>query len=202
MHFGEMNPWFSMWTQPRETIRSIIQHNPRYGVFCLATIYALQNLFYFANFYSVGLDFRLFLILAIILILSPAIGMLWVYYTGWILQITGRWLGGGAPTLHLRAVVAWSQVPCILSLVMWFVLALARSEMVFVQAAIGSALIFVNLIALILGIWSFVLLVQSIREIQGFSLGRSLANVFLSGGISWVVVFLLVLSLGVVISSL
>ena len=198
MESGGFNPWVSMWTQPRQTIRALMEHDPRYRVLFLATLYAMQNLFYIANFYSMGLGNKFILVLVAILFLSPFIGALWLYYTGWILTFTGRWLGGKGSSLHLRLALAWSDLPLILSVAMWFILLASSSDTVFVQSAIGTSLVFVNFIMFIVWIWSFILLVASIREVQGFSALRAIANVLLSSIISFLIVFVVSTVVGMI----
>lgn len=178
-----------MWTQPRATIRFIVHENPRYGVLYLAIAYAMQNLFYLCNLYSAGLHFTSFVVMLGILVFSPIFGMLWLYFSGWILHFTGRWLGGSAPAIHLRSAIAWSQVPAFISVAMWIILWMVRPGSVFVLGSLGSSLIIVNLVSFILGIWSFILLIQSLCEIQGFTLLRSLFNILLMGLISGVLLF-------------
>src|SRR3990172_2246146 len=136
---GRMNPWLNMWTQPRNTIRAILQTNPKYGIFYLAAIYALQNFFYFANYWSVGISVRFYVILITGIILSPFIGLIWLYFSAWVLYFTGKWLKGKAPMLHLRTAVAWAKIPTSINLLMWFVLLLAHPDYVFILDAGGPS---------------------------------------------------------------
>ena len=192
---GGINPWASMWTSPRSTIRTIVNVNPRYGVFFLASIYALQTYLFFASYWSVGLSFPFYSILLVGIVLSPLIGWVWLYFSAWILHFTGQWLGGSAPMSHLRTAVAWSKIPSSVSLLMWLILMIAGADMVFVNGVSGPSSLFINFIAFILGIWTVVLLILSVREVQGFSLLRTLANVVLASIIntliSFVVIFIL-----------
>ena len=188
------NPWLSMWTQPKATIRGIVQTKPRYGVFWLSTIFVLQNIFYYLNFWSMGFDSRLYSILLPSIALSPLLGFVWVYFYGWILSFTGRWLGGTAPALYVRSALAWSRLPMFICLGMWFFLFVSNHDYAFIQYAGGPSAFFVNFITLIVEIWSFVLLFQSIREIQHFSVGRSIANVFIAGLFYSVFTFLFILT--------
>ena len=109
---------------------------------------------------------------------------------GWILGFTGKWLEGKAPVPHLRAAFAWSKIPTSISLMMWIVLLAAHPDYVFILDAIGPTSIFINLITWILGIWSFALLIQSVREVQSFSLGRAIINVVIAWILSMVFLFL------------
>lgn len=166
-----------MWSQPRCTIRSIVHNGPSYGVYTLAAIFALQNFFFYANWWSLGLSFPFKAILFVGILLSPLIGFLWLYLMGCILSFTGRWMGGAAPQSHIRAAVAWSKITALLGLLMWFVLVFTDPELVFIQDATEPSSVFINLITLTISIWSFILLIQSIREVQHFSVGRALLNV-------------------------
>ncbi len=186
-----MNPWTTMWTQPRATIRSILQINPKYGVFYLAAIYILQNFFYFANYWSLGMNVPFYTILVTGIVLSPFIGLLWVYIAGWILYMTGRWLEGKAAMIDLRAVYAWSKIPTAVSLLMWLILLIAHPDYVFILDAVGPTSIFINFITLVVGVWSFVLLVQGLRQAQSFSAARAIINVIIAWVISVLLVFVL-----------
>jgi Yip1 domain len=187
---GGINPWSAMWTSPRSTIRSIVNVNPGYGVFYLAWIYALQAYFFYASYWSFGLSFSFFPILLAGLVLAPFLGWVWVYFTGWILHLTGKWLSGQAPMAHLRAAAAWSRLPAAISLAMWLILMIGGRNFVFIHGVSGPSTLFINFILLILSVWSFVLLILSVQEVQGFSVLRSFLNVCLAGLISWVVSFL------------
>jgi len=181
---ADLNPWLTMWAQPRGTIRSLVHNKPSYGVFYLAAIYALENFFFYANWWSFGLNISFFTILLTGIILCPFIGFVWLYFIGWIFHFSGRWLKGTAPAAHLRTALAWSKIPAVINLLMWFILIFVSPDVVFIQDGGGTSSLFVNFIAFILAVWSFVLLIQGIREVQGFSVGRSLANVLIAGAIS------------------
>ena len=181
-----VNPWVSMWSHPRDTIRAIVFNKPSYGVYYLATIFSLQSFFFYANWWSLGLKNHFSFILTLAIIFSPLIGLFWVFISGYIYYLTGRLLKGEAPSCHLRAAVAWSKIPTSINLLMWLVLIFMSPDFVFIQDGGGPSSIFINLISLILGIWSLVLLIQSIREVQHFSLGRSILNVFLASIVSFI----------------
>jgi len=183
---GGINPWATMWTSPRSTIRTVVNVNPRYGVFYLAWIYALQSFLYFASYWSFGLSYSFFTILIAGIVLSPLIGMIWVYFMAWIFFLTGKWIRGTAPLSHLRAAVAWSILPSSLTLLMWLILMIAGTDMVFVHGVSGPSSLFIHFISLVIWIWSVVLLIISVREVQGFSAPRAVLNVFLTWVVSWV----------------
>lgn len=175
-----LNPWVSMWNQPRSAIRAIAYRKPAYGVFYLSAIYALQCFFFYANWWSLGLTPLGPFYLGLGVMLSPFLGFVWLYVMGAILSLTGRLFRGRASMAHLRSAMAWSSIPYSIALLMWLILFSVGPEPVFIHDYGMAPSIFVNLIGLIVGFWSFILLVQSVREVQSFSLIRSLLNVFLT----------------------
>lgn len=183
-------PWFSIWTRPRTTLRAIVRAKPTFGFWILATLYAVASLFSLANFYSWGLSScssPFFLLL----VLSPILGIVIFYLNAWVLQWTGSFFKGKAPIWHIRAALAWSKVPYIASLLLWLtLLATNNTEAVFVQAVPGSLGIVTTLIPLTLSLWSLVLLIQGISEVQSFSLGRSIANVLCSEMFVWLIILI------------
>lgn len=176
-----MNPWLTMWSQPRSTIRALIHNRPTYRIYFLSAIFALQSFFFYLNWWSLGYSSSTYLLLTLGVVFSPLIGLVWLYFTSFVFYLTGRLLKGEAPALHLRTALAWSRVPTTLTLLMWLILIFTDPETVFIQdAATGPSSIFVNLITFILGLWSLVLLIQSLREIQHFSILRSILNILLA----------------------
>ncbi len=186
-----MNPWLSIWNQPKSTIRAIIHSNPTYGVYYLSAFYALQSFFFLLNWWSVGLENTFFTLLTGAVLLSPFVGFIWLYYIGFIFYLTGRWLKGSASAAHLRTVVAWSKIPHAINLIIWFILIFTNSETVFIQDGGGPSSIFINLIAFLLAIWSAILLVQGLSEIQEFSTARSFVNVLIAWVLSSFIYFCL-----------
>lgn len=184
-------PWISMWNQPRSTVRTLTHSRPTFGVYLLSTVYAVQTLFFYANWWSLGLKFNHSAIITVSLILSPLYAFVWLYFMGYIYYLTGLVFRGKAELLYLRTAIAWSKVPYSVNLLMWFVLIFANPGYVFIQDSQGPSSIFVNLIALIVGVWSFVLLVQSVREVQQFSTIKAFLNVIFSWIASGVVYFLI-----------
>ncbi len=182
------HPWISIWSHPRSTIRSITEHNPRLGFWVLATIYALALSFSTANFYSWGLEHSFPTVFFPLVILSPLMGFVWLTFQAFLLRLTGKMLGGKAPAWHIRAAVAWSRIPYVFALAMWLVLMGVHAETAFIQHTAGPTAVFVTLISLILHIWGIVLLIQLLREVQGFGVWKTILNVV----IAWILSFIIV----------
>ena len=63
-------------------------------------------------------------LIALALILTPVIWLLFLYVIGWIATMVGRWLGGQGPVADVRAALAWSLVPVIWSVIVRIPLAI------------------------------------------------------------------------------
>jgi hypothetical protein len=119
------------------------------------------------------------MLLTLGLLSSILTGWIWVNLTGWILHFTGKWLGGEAPISHCRAAAAWSKIPFAISLLMWLILMVGGYNVIFVNGLTGPSAFFIHFIGFILSTWSLVLLILLIQEVQGFSIPRTLINLFL-----------------------
>ena len=174
-----------MWTEPRHTVRSIVHIAPSYGFWVLATLYALASSFFFAHVYSWGLETSFLPIFLPLLILSPVIGFVWLSFDAWILYRIGLLLKGKAHYPAVRAAVAWAKIPFFIALAMWVALAVINPDIAFIQYVSGMSAFFIFFITSVVNVWAAVLLIQSVREVQLFPLGRAIANVFLG----WIISF-------------
>lgn len=123
----------------------------------------------------------------VVLILAPPIGILLVYVRGFFIHRAGRFLHGQAHHREVRTALAWSEIPLLLG-----------SGVVLLQAVMGGLGIAAaggamdhslplllsqagfGLLHAVLGLWAFSLLLHTVAEIQGFSMGRSFASIVLA----------------------
>lgn len=176
------NPWLSMWGSPRKTIRRVIDHDPRYGVIWLSGIYVFQSLIFYLNFWSLGLRAPKYALLIPSLLLSPALGFVWLMFYGWIVRGVARWFGGRAPASHVRAALAWSRLPIAFSLLVWLFLWKLDSSSLFIQYGPGLASDILTGSIFFLEGWTLLLFIPALSEVQGFSLLRSLCTI----SIAWI----------------
>lgn len=181
----KQSPWLSASFHPRKTIREIIDQNPKRGFIWLASLYAFQYLLFTVGFSLTGTPWILFVIS---LLISPVLGILWFYVYGWFLTFTGRWLKGKATGEQLRSAFAWSKVPVMVNYPIWIILVISSGSIFF---SYGPLLSVMNLIMLAISIWSLVLLIGMVAEVQGFSIGRSIANILLASLIFCLIPFLI-----------
>ncbi len=181
------NPWLKMWVRPRDTVRSIVKSDPNYRIWWLAAAYGFPMLLNMAQSFSLSTTFSLGVILILAAVLAAPIGMLGFMIISALVQWTGRWLGGVGSYLEIRAAVAWSNVTNIGTSILWLVLVCVFGWQVFFKTFpqspfIGASLAVVSsvfLLETVLSIWSFVLLFQSLAEVQKFSVWRAIVNIIL-----------------------
>ena len=183
----QRNPWLSIWTEPRKTIRSIVQVNPKFGFLLLSAVYGLPIAFNFVQSFALSTVIPLWAIIIGSLVVCTFIGVIGISICACLLQIVGKWLGGQGNFQTVRASVAWSNVPNFVTIVMWIVLLGVFggqvfnkdfSQMSFIGYEAGVVFL-VMLIETIVSIWGFIILINALAEVQGFSIWKALLNVII-----------------------
>lgn len=182
------NPWFTMWIRPRATIEHVIKTQPEHMILLLAVLGGISQGLDRATGDSLGDHMPLIAVLMSALVGGAVSGVLQLYIGGALLRWTGKWLGGKAEGVKIRAALAWSNVPVVWGLIVWaLAIALFQQELFTADMPRTEAdpKMLVVLIALgvanfTLAIWSIVLLVKSLGQVQGFSAWKGLANVLLA----------------------
>jgi len=183
-----LNPWTSIWTRPRATIRQIVDTDPKYMVIPLAILGGIVQAFDNASTRNLGDELPLGGIIVAALIGGPIGGLISLYLAGWLVRVTGGWLSGKADAKKVRAAIAWGQVPAIATLpLIGLQIALfgiemfteftpeldANDQMLYVLLATG-------VVEMILGIWAIVAVIKCVAEVHEFSAWRSLGAMFLA----------------------
>ncbi|MBX7065726.1 MAG: YIP1 family protein [Parachlamydiales bacterium] len=193
------NPWLSIWTKPRMTIRKIVAENPDRSLWWLAGIYgfcSMLNLFQsmtFGNLMgSIGI-----LILAIIL--APFYGFISFSVWSWFVFQTGKWFKGQGTFKSVRASYAWSCVPILINIPLWLLMVILFGHQLFTNFPDAHTLpntqifaLFAILIAkIVVAIWSLVIFLNALAEVQQFSMVKTIFNVIVAGLILGVIFFIL-----------
>lgn len=143
-----------IWRHPRAVIREVVDYDPWYGqkeiVLVLSGVSGLLALPS-----GVDLMFMEVILNLIILILS-------IYSMAWLLWITGKPMGGKANMAELCASMTWPMIPAI-----WGTL--------FALPLLGADP-WGDLVQLLLYLYSYHLMVETVAEVQGFSKWRSFFN--------------------------
>lgn len=181
------NPWLSIWLEPRKTIRSIVEQDPKYGFLLLSAVYGLPLAFNLAQSFYLTSSLPLWAVVIGCLILCTFLGVLGISVCAWLLQVTGRWIGGKGTFLTIRSAVAWSNVPNFVTILMWIALISIFQRQVFAPGFTeahfvgfqAGAIFLIFLIQSVVSVWSFILLLHTLGEVQGFSAWKALLNVII-----------------------
>jgi hypothetical protein len=182
-----MHPWRDIWTKPRVTIQTLVAKDPSYGFKGLSWIYGITIALSFSKMFSLVTLYPLWAILLGSLLLGIVFGLLSITITAYTLQWCGRLIGGKASFKQIRCVVAWSNVPVVINILVWLLLIGVFKERAFysdfppeVTLANKTGLfLLVMLGQWIAAIWSFIILMQGLRQVQGFSIWKGLLNIII-----------------------
>jgi hypothetical protein len=180
-------PWLKMWVEPRQTIRSIVKRDPKYLFKSLCIIYGFPMLLHFAQTQSLGGRLSLIAILGGAILFAFFVGMIGISITSFLLHFTGKWIGGAASFSYVRAAVAWSNVTNVVNSIIWLILVGLFKEQVFFQTFPANVLVgyqgvvlgFLFFAQCVVTVWSFIILLKSLGEVQGFSAWKALLNVIM-----------------------
>jgi hypothetical protein len=195
------NPFREIWLQPRVTIRNIISRDATHHVLMLAAISGIGETLDRASTRSLGDQIPFIAVLAIAILLGPLGGLLSLYVGGALVWVSGRMIGGEGSGQTIRAAIAWSSVPAICALPLWGMqLALIGEEMfttatprMDASSMLLGVLLATAVLEMVLAIWGFLLLCNTIAEVQGYdSAWKGLGNLIVAVLLVLIPVFVLV----------
>jgi hypothetical protein len=110
-----ITPFLAIWTDPRATIRRIVETEPTRNVLALAMVGgglgALESAWFAALSHPATVS-RLWPIAVAFRVAFGAVwGVIGLYAAGWLVGVFCRALGGVASSIELRAALAWSSIP-------------------------------------------------------------------------------------------
>jgi len=179
-----LNPWLSIWTQPRRTMRQILDSDPERNIYVLATIAGVSRVLDRASLRSMGDEVPIFVILGLALIAGTVGGVIMIYLYGSLLRWTGKWFGGSGTNIEVRAAFAWPNAILAWALLLWIPELLIFGEELFtsetprLDASMTLTLLYLGFLflELVIGVWCAVAFLKCLGEAQGFSAWRALAN--------------------------
>jgi hypothetical protein len=186
---GGLNPWTSMWLQPRATIRQIVTEDPEEGVLVLALLSSIPSVLGQIFEWSSGDDLPTLVRRALTIALLVLITVGCLFLGARLLRWTGSWFGGTANLKELRAAIAWSSVPALWALPL-VALNMATEHLDLFAAAPPSAGVSLSLsrfsmgltaVQVGIGLWGMVVFLLALSEVQGFSVSRALGNALFTG---------------------
>jgi hypothetical protein len=196
-------PFFTIWTEPRATIRGIINSNPTRYVIALAAIgpaiSTLTGQWAKAFNNNANLSALWPVWVAVGVAIQAALGVLFLYIFAAVFQWSGALLGGVASRLEVRAALAWSQLPGIAAVIILLIAVLSGIPIPLrtpgTMPHIDPAFYKILVAEVVLGIWGFFISLQCIGEVHRFSAWRAFGTILIPSLIVITVLFVVFLML-------
>jgi hypothetical protein len=178
-----------IWTSPRLVFKFLNDFDYDKYVTILLVFAGITRAFDRAVTKNMGDDFSLISILSISIILGGLFGWITFYIYAAMMSWTGKWLKGRGNTKSLLRVVAHAMTPSIVALVLLVPQIILFGNGIF-QSDIdlyGNGLVptiflyAIWFLEITLGLYTIVIFVIGISEVQKLSIGKSILNLVLPG---------------------
>lgn len=192
-----------IWFSPRRVFKYILYRNYDKYVTALLILAGISRAFDKAADKAMGDTMSLWGIIGLCVFVGGLVGWFISGIYAGLINWTGKWLKGQGDAKSILNVMAYAYIPSILSLILLVPeLSIYGVEVFKTDGDITSAGIFSNIlfysaliIEVILGIWTVILLIIGVAEVQNFSIGRSVVNLLLP----ILIIFLPLLLLGILL---
>ncbi|MEQ8905876.1 Yip1 family protein [Ekhidna sp.] len=189
-----------IWTKPRIVFRYLEENSYDkflYGLLIMAGIGSTLNN---ASNKNMGDEHSLTFVLAMSVIFGGLLGWISFYIGAALMSWTGKWIDGKATRESLLRMSAYASIPVAFSLIIITIqIAIFGNDLfksqIYLENYSAIEVILFYLLALsevIIGVWTIAIFVIGLSEVQGFSVWKAIANIFISMGVVLVPVLLLV----------
>src|SRR5487761_1902693 len=176
------NSWFTIWYEPRATIRRIVATDAHRFVVSIAFVSGAMAAFYsqvaasttsvsslphLPHFGTIGLTVGT--------IISGVLSIISLYGLAALYRWSGHMLGGTATRVEMRSALAWAEVPGLYLGLASIVAALIGSDAPGAPSVVSAS----GVVDFIAGIWIFVISLKCIGEVHHFSAWRAIGAIIL-----------------------
>ena len=179
-----------IWTSPRLVFRYINEKQYDKYVTVLLFLSGISATFGRASTNCVGDTMNsLGFIIGVCIIGGGLLGWVTFYISSALISWTGKWLNGQGNTKSFLRIGSHAMIPSIVALIFLFLkigiygIEIFKSDGDIYSAGTLANIFFygASILELLLGIWTVVLLVIGISEVQKFSIWKSILNMILPG---------------------
>ena len=194
----DVNPWATIWTSPRATVRWLAARKPWQGLWLLAIVGGTSRVFLRISGLplkeSLGIDVAASDLVLAAIIAGPLAGATLIFVFGWLLHMVLARMGGKATWRESRTAIAWALAPGVPSLLLWFVMLITQGADV-VMSTPESRTFVVQLDYLLhfgFAVWSLVLEVLCLADVHAMKYWKVIAGELLLG-VALMLIFALLL---------
>jgi hypothetical protein len=198
---SEKDIFIKLLTSPREAFKFINDYKYEKHLYILLFLAGMVRTFDRASTKNMGDYYSIWTIIAICVIFGGLFGWITYYIYSALISWTGSWMNGKGNTQSILRVFAYAFFPSIFILILLIPqIAIYRNELfksdndLYSLASMESIVLYVILfLEFVLGIWSLVLCVIGISEVQKLSIGKSILNLILPAILFVFIILILVL---------
>lgn len=198
---SEKDIFIKLLTSPREAFKFINDYKYEKHLYILLFLAGMVRTFDRASTKNMGDNYSIWTIIAICVIFGGFFGWITYYIYSALISWTGSWMNGKGNTQSVLRVFAYAFFPSIFILILLIPqIAIYGNELfksdndLYSLASMESIVLYVILfVEFTLGIWSLILCVIGISEVQKLSIGKSILNLLLPAILFVFIILVLVL---------
>jgi hypothetical protein len=184
---SEKDIFIKIMTSPREAFKFINDYKYEKHLYILLFLAGIVRSFDKASTKNMGDNFSIWSIIAICVIFGGLFGWITYYIYAAFISWCGGWMNGKGNTQSILRILGYALFPSILSFIILipqiaiYGNEIFKSENDFYSSGLVDSIIYYGflIIEFTLGIWSLVLCVIGISEVQQLSIGKSILNLLL-----------------------
>jgi len=178
-----------IWTSPRLVFKYLNDNSYDKFIAVLLIFAGITRAFSRASSQNMGDNISLPIVITICILIGGLMGWIGYYIYAAMMNWTGKWFNGQGDTKSLLRMMSYAMFPSIITLVLLipqiaiFGNGIFQSEIDLYVNGFSSMIAFCIFIfvEIVLTIWSVVIFVIGISEIQKISIGKSILNMILPG---------------------
>ena len=179
--------FYKLLTSPRDAFKFITDYKYDKHVTLLLCLAGIVRAFDRAASKNLGDSFSLLGLIAFCVIIGGLFGWITYYIYASLISWTGKWLEGTANTQSILRTLAYAMFPSVFILILLipqiaiYEIGMFQSDYDISNSGLINNIVYYGLLlcSVALGIWSFVLSIIGISEVQKFSIWKALLNLLL-----------------------
>ena len=198
-----LRPLQDVWLKPRRVFRELGARPIGLGDYLLAAVQGIVSVLVLSRGQSLGAKMGVAQVLGEAALVGPFAGILGVFFLAAIYTRLGRRVGGQGTRPQIVHVFAYGGVPMLASLILWLLVAELTGASSFMETPSAALPLFLRIVLRLqmlthglLVLWSSLLQVMGLSEMQGTSVRRAFGMWLLGQLITWIAAIVFLLGLG------